>query len=239
MKKKMKTKDRMSGKLEKIGYDAKQYKQLKNRCKELESEVAKNYKNLQKITEGIFNIITRIIETRDPYIEGHQGRVARLATAVAGKMKLSKKTIDGIKFASLIHDLGKVNLPTEIVSRPGKLFEVEFNLIKNHPNIGYEILKKIEFPWPVAEIVLQHHEKIDGSGYPQGLKGNQILLEAKIICVADVIESMSSTRSYRPAIKIDKCLQEIIENKNILFDPEVVDVCVTLFKEKNFTFEPV
>jgi len=234
--KKTKDKHGISGQLEKIRSETKQYEQLKNRCNQLESEVAQNYRNLQKITEGIVNIVSKVIETRDPYSEGHHGRVAKLAIAIAAEMKLSEKRIDGIKFSSMIHDLGKVSLPTDIVSRPGKLFEVEFNLIKNHPNVGYEILKKIEFPWPVAEIVLQHHEKIDGSGYPQGLKGNQILLEAKIICIADVIESMSSSRSYRPAVSIDICLKEIIENKNKLFDSKAVDACVKLFKEKNFRF---
>ena len=232
----MKDKHGVSGQLEKIRSETTQYEQLKNRCNQLESEVAQNYRNLQKITEGIVNIVSKVIETRDPYSEGHHGRVAKLAIAIAAEMKLSEKRIDGIKFSSMIHDLGKVSLPTDIVSRPGKLFEVEFNLIKNHPNVGYEILKKIEFPWPVAEIVLQHHEKIDGSGYPQGLKGNQILLEAKIICIADVIESMSSSRSYRPAVSIDICLEEIVKNKNKLFDSKAVDACVKLFKEKNFRF---
>ncbi|GAJ13775.1 unnamed protein product, partial [marine sediment metagenome] len=144
--------------------------------------------------------------------------------------------IEGVRFASLVHDVGKVNLPTEIVSKLNKLSEVEFNFIKNHPKISYNILKKVDFPWPIAEIVFQHHEKIDGSGYPRGLKGAEILIEAKILGVANVIEAMSSSRSYRPAISIEESLAEISKNKNILFDPEVVDACIKLFKEKGFKF---
>jgi HD-GYP domain-containing protein (c-di-GMP phosphodiesterase class II) len=151
-------------------------------------------------------------------------------------MKLSQDKIEGTKIASLVHDIGKVNLPTEIVSKPSKLVEVEFNLIKNHPRVGYNILKKVDFPWPIAKIVLQHQEKIDGSGYPRGLKGDEICIEAKILGVANVVEAMSSYKSYRPALSIDEALAEIIENKNILFDPKVVDTCIKLFKEKNFKF---
>jgi len=152
-------------------------------------------------------------------------------------MGFPKDKIEGIKIAALIHDVGKINLPAEILSKPGKLSEVEFNLIKNHSQIGYDILKKVDFLWPIAEIVFQHHEKINGSGYPRGLKGDEILLEAKIICVADVVEAMSSHRPYRPALGIGKALEEISQNKGILYDPEVVDVCLKLFKEKGFKFE--
>lgn len=215
----------------------KELEKTKIKCGKIEKELEHSYEKLLKIVEDIANIITKIVEIRDPYSIGHQGRVSKLATAIAREMKLPKRKIDGIRFASLIHDVGKVNLPTEIVSRPGKLFEVEFNLIKNHPNIGYEILKNIDLPWPIAKIVLQHHEKINGSGYPQGLKGDEILLEAKILCVADVIEAMSSYKSYRPAVSMDKCLKEIIKNRNILFDSEVVNACVKIFKEKDFKFE--
>ena len=128
-------------------------------------------------------------------------------------------------------------MPIEVVVKTDKLFEIEFNLIKNHPKTGCEILKKVDFPWPVAEIVFQHHEKIDGSGYPRGLKRDDILIEAKILCVADVVEAMSSYRSYRPAISMDVTLNEILKNKDILFEPEVVDACLKLFKEKDFKFE--
>jgi len=139
--------------------------------------------------------------------------------------------------ASIIHDVGKVYVPAEILSKPSKLTDLEFSIIKTHPQIGFEILEPVEFPWPVAKIVLQHHEKLDGSGYPDGITEKNILLEAKIVTVADVVEAMASHRPYRAAIGIDKALQEIIENRKILYDPDVVDVCVKLFKKKKFKFE--
>jgi len=203
----------------------------------LEKEFQQSYEKLQKFIEGIAYIIAEIVEIRDPYLRGHHQRVSKLATAIAQEMKLPQDKIEGVRFASLVHDVGKVNLPTEIVSKPSKLVEVEFNLLKNHPRTGYEILKKVDFPWPIAEIVFQHQEKIDGSGYPRGLKGDEILIEAKILGVANVVEAMSSYKSYRPALSIDEALTEISKYKNILFDPEVVDTCLKLFKEKGFKFE--
>ena len=151
-------------------------------------------------------------------------------------MKLPKDKIEGIRIASLVHDIGKVSIPAEILSKSTKLNEIEYNLIKDHPQIGYDILKTVDFPWLVAQIVFQHHERIDGSGYPQGLKGDDILLEAKIIGTADVVEAMSSHRPYRPALGIDTALEEIIQKKGILYDPEVVDACLKIFKEKRFKF---
>ena len=203
----------------------------------LERELQQSYKKLQKFIASMAYIITEIVEIRDPYLRGHHQRVSKLATAIAQEMKLPQDKIEGVKFASLVHDVGKVNLPTEIVSKPSKLVEVEFNLVKNHPRTGYEILEKVDFPWPIAEIVFQHQEKIDGSGYPRGLKGAEILIEAKILGVANVVEAMSSYKSYRPALSIDEALVEISKNKNILFDPKIVDTCVKLFKEKGFIFE--
>jgi len=203
----------------------------------IEEELKQSYEKLQKFIEGTAHIITKIVEIRDPYSKGHQQRVSQLATAIAREMKLPQDKIEGVRFASLVHDVGKINLSTEIVSKPSKLVEVEFNLIKNHPKIGYDILKKVDFPWPIAEIVFQHQEKIDGSGYPRGLKGDEILIEAKILGVANVVEAMSSYKSYRPALSIDESLAEISKNKNILFDPEVVDTCLKLFKEKGFRFK--
>ncbi|TET07915.1 MAG: HD domain-containing protein, partial [Candidatus Atribacteria bacterium] len=182
------------------------------------------------------NIITKVVETRDPYSTGHPQRVSKLATVIAQEMKLPQDKIEGTRIASLVHDIGKVNLPTEIISKPNKLIEVEFNLIKNYPKVGYDILKKVDFPWPIAEIVFQHQEKIDGSGYPRGLKGDEICIEAKILGVANVVEAMSSYKSYRPALSIGEALAEISNNKNILLDPEVVDTCIKLFKEKGFKF---
>jgi HD-GYP domain-containing protein (c-di-GMP phosphodiesterase class II) len=147
-------------------------------------------------------------------------------------MKLPKDKIEGVRIASLVHDIGKISLPAEILNKPAKLSEMEYGLIKDHSQVGYDVLKTIEFSWPIARIVLQHHERLNGSGYPQGLKGEDILLEAKIIGVADVVEAMSSHRPYRPALGIDAALEEISQNKGILYDPEVVDVCIKLFKEK-------
>jgi len=204
---------------------------------QLEEKLKQSYKKLQKIIEGTANIIMKVVETRDPYSIGHQQRVSKLATTIAQEMKLSQDKIEGTRIASLVHDIGKVNLPTEIVSKPNKLIDVEFNLIKNYPKIGYDILKKVDFPWPIAEIVLQHQEKIDGSGYPRGLKSDEICIEAKILGVANVVEAMSSYKSYRPALSIDEALAEIAENKNILFDPKVVDACLKLFNEKGFCFD--
>jgi HD-GYP domain-containing protein (c-di-GMP phosphodiesterase class II) len=152
-------------------------------------------------------------------------------------MKLPEDKIEGIRIASLIHDIGKIGLPSEILSKPTKLADIEFSLIKGHSQIGYDILKSIDFSYPVAQIVLQHHERLDGSGYPNNLRGNKIILEARILGVADVVEAMSSFRPYRPALGIDKALEEISKNKGILYDPEVVDACLKLFKEKEFKFE--
>jgi len=210
---------------------------IKVKYNQLERKLRQSNEKLQKFIEGIAYIITEIVEIRDPYLIGHHQRVSKLATAIAQEMKLSQDKIKGAKIASLVYDVGKVNLPAEIVSKPSKLVEVEFNLVKNHPRIDYEILKKVDFPWPIAEIVFQHQEKIDGSGYPRGLKGTEILIEAKILGVANVVEAMSSYKSYRPALSIDESLMEISKYKNILFDPEVVDACLKLFKEKGFKFE--
>jgi len=203
---------------------------------QVDKKLKQTYKKLQKFIENTAYIIMKVVETRDPYSIGHQKRVSKLATTIAQEMKLPQDKIEGIRIASLVHDIGKVNLPTEIISKPGKLIEVEFNLIKNHPRVGYDILKKLDFPWPIAEIVLQHQEKIDGSGYPRGLKGDEICIEAKILGVANVVEAMSSYKSYRPALSIDEALAEIAENRNILFDPEVVNTCLNLFEEKGFKF---
>jgi len=181
--------------------------------------------------------ISKIIEAKDPYTAGHQQRVSQLATAIAKELHLSQDKIEGIRIASLIHDIGKIGLPTEILSKPTKLSDIEFNLIKEHPQIGYNILKSIDFSYPVANIVLQHHERLNGSGYPNHLKGDQIFLEARILGVADVVEAMFSNRPYRPALGIDKALEEISQNRGILYDPEAVDVCLKLFKEKEFKFE--
>jgi len=208
-----------------------------NERKQAEQQIKQGYEKLQRTMEATINTISKIIEIRDPYTAGHQNKVSQLAVAIAQEMKLPEDKIEGIRIAALVHDIGKINIPSEILSKPSKLNNMEFSLIKNHPKVGYDILRRIDFFWPVAKIVLQHHEKIDGSGYPKGLKNNNILLEAKIIGVADVVEAMSSHRPYRPALGIDKALEEIYQNKGILYDPEVVDVCLKLFKKKEFEFK--
>jgi PAS domain S-box-containing protein/putative nucleotidyltransferase with HDIG domain len=192
---------------------------------------------LNKSIEDVIYTIGKITETRDPYTSGHQLKVSKLSTAIAQEMKLPPDKIEGIRIASLVHDIGKISIPSEILSKPSKLSEIEYRLIENHAQIGYDILKSIEFPWPIAQIILQHQERLNGSGYPQGLKGDDTLLEAKIIAVADVIEAMSSHRPYRSALGIDKALEEISKNKGILYDPEAVNICIRLFKEEGFTFE--
>jgi len=231
-----KTKVQLIKEMQKMREKVAGLEEVKLKYNQVDKRLKQSYKKLQKIIEGTANIITKVVETRDPYSIGHQQRVSKLATAIAREMKLLQDKIEGTKIASLVHDIGKVNLPTEIISKPGKLIEVEFNLVKNYPKVGFDILKKVDFPWPIAEIVLQHQEKIDGSGYPRGLKGDEICIEAKILGVANVVEAMSSYKSYRPALSIDEALIEISNNKNILFDQEVVDTCIKLFKEKGFKF---
>jgi PAS domain S-box-containing protein len=192
---------------------------------------------VRKSLDGTIQTLSKISETRDPYTAGHQDRVSQLAIRIARGLHLKPIQIEGIKIASLIHDIGKIGIPSEILTKPSKLSEIEFSLIKGHSQIGYDILKDIDFPYPIAQIVLQHHERINGSGYPNHLKGPDIILEAKVLSVADVVEAMSSHRPYRAALGIDAALEEITKNKGILYDPEIVDVCVKLFKEKGFKFE--
>lgn len=208
-------------------------KMVQERTEELEATL----KDLRKAMQGIIQVMVLTIESRDPYTAGHQQRVTLLALALAQEMGLSEKEVEGVKMASLIHDIGKISVPSEILSKPAKLAEIEFRLVKTHPQSGYEILKNIALPWPIAQIVLQHHERLDGSGYPLGLKDKEILLEAKIIGVADVVEAMASHRPYRPALGIEKALEEISQKKGILYSPEVVDICIKLFTEKGFKLE--
>ncbi|MBF0402755.1 PAS domain S-box protein [Candidatus Magnetominusculus xianensis] len=205
--------------------------------KQAEETLAESFENLRKALGGVIQTLSMALEAKDPYTAGHQNRVADLSRAIAIEMGLSHHQIEGIRMAGAIHDVGKIWVPSEILSKPGKLHESEFMLIKNHSFVGYEILSTVEFPWPIDKIVLQHHEKLDGSGYPQGLKGEEILIEARIICVADIVEAMSSHRPYRPSLGMDIALEEIVSNKGILYDIYVVDACLRLFKEKGFTFK--
>ncbi|WP_420264530.1 HD-GYP domain-containing protein [Candidatus Magnetominusculus dajiuhuensis] len=180
--------------------------------------------------------ISAILEARDPYTAGHQSRVADLSRTIADEMGFPRDKAEGVRIAASIHDVGKIYVPSEILSKPGKLLEVEFSLLKHHCQIGHDILKDVDFPWPVANIILQHHERLDGSGYPSGLKGDEILIEAKIICVADVVEAMSNHRPYRPALGLDKALGEISANSARLYDKNVVDACLAVFN-KGFSFK--
>jgi len=202
-----------------------------------EQKLQQSYQKLKKTMNAAIDTMSKIIEVKDPYTSGHQHRVCQLAVLLAQELGLSKDKIEGIRIASLIHDIGKIGLPAEILSKPSKLNDIEFGLIRGHSQIGYDILKSIDFSYPIARIVLQHHERLDGSGNPNNLKGDEIILEAKIIGVADVVEAMSSFRPYRPALGIDAALEEIIQNKGTLYDPEVVDACLKLFKEKEFKFK--
>lgn len=191
---------------------------------------------LQKMLKDIVQTVALTVEIRDPYTAGHQRGVSQLSSAIARQMNLPSDQVEGIYMAAALHDIGKISVPAEILSKPGHLNEIEMNMLRTHPEVGYNILKRIDFPWPLAKIVLQHHERIDGSGYPNKLKDDDILLEAKIIGVADVVEAMSSHRPYRPALGIDKALEEISQNRGILYNPEIVDTCLKLFKEKGFEF---
>ncbi|MFH0975931.1 MAG: HD domain-containing phosphohydrolase [Spirochaetota bacterium] len=199
--------------------------------------VANHLEKVRQSMGTISNAIVSTVEVRDPYTVGHQQRVSNLARAIACELNLSKDDIDAIRMAGTLHDLGKVNIPAEILSKPGQLSNIELDLVKMHPVIAYEILKKIEFPWEIAEIVYQHHERLDGSGYPRGLKGYKISPAGRILAVADVVESISSHRPYRPALGIRKALEEISSKKDTHYDSRVVDACIRLFHEKNFTFE--
>ena len=205
--------------------------------KRAEEELQHTLEKLRETLGGIIQTVALTVETKDPYTAGHQRRVGNLARAIANEMGLPQEQIDGIRMAGLIHDIGKISIPAEILSKPGRLNDFEWGMIEAHPQVSYDILKTVEFPWPVAEIVLQHHERMDGSGYPQGLSGDEIMLEARILAVADVVEAMASFRPYRPALGIDKALEEISQNRGILYDPEVVDTCLRLFTEKGFKFE--
>ena len=201
------------------------------------TESKKSQQKLQKAMDATIETMSRIVEVKDPYTSGHQNRVSQLATAIANELNLSLDEIEGIRIASLIHDIGKISVPTEILSKSVKLSDIEFSLIKEHSQTGYDILKSIDFSTSVASIVLQHHERLNGSGYPNNLKVSEILPEAKIIAVADVVEAMSSHRPYRPSKGIDKALEEISKNRRTLYDSKVVDACIKLFKQKGFQFK--
>jgi PAS domain S-box-containing protein/putative nucleotidyltransferase with HDIG domain len=199
-----------------------------------EEKISETIEKLKRSIDDTIRAMAMIAETRDPYTAGHQERVANLSVAIAEDLNLLPEKINGIRMAGMIHDIGKVKIPAEILSKPGKLSNLEFSLIKVHAEVGYDILRSIEFPYPVAQIAYQHHERVDGSGYPRGLKGDEIVMEARIIAVADVVEAMASHRPYRPALGIDAALEEIEKNRGVLYDDTVAEACLRLFREKGF-----
>ncbi len=204
-----------------------------------EKKLTEALERLRRALEGVIQALAMAVETRDPYTAGHQQRVARLALAMGMDMGLPSKSLEAIYMAGVVHDVGKISVPAEILSKPTRLTDLEFALIKTHPQVGYEILKNIEFPWPIARMVLQHHEKLDGSGYPQGVRGDEILLEARILTVADVVEAMASHRPYRPALGVSAALEEISGNQGTLYDADAAKACLRLFEEGRFSFDSV
>jgi putative nucleotidyltransferase with HDIG domain/PAS domain S-box-containing protein len=201
-----------------------------------EKRLKQSFEMLQKATEDIIQAMSSTSEMRDPYTAGHQKRVRELAVAIGNELGVEPDQLEGIRFAGIVHDIGKISVPSDILSKPGVISKMELEVIKSHSQVGYELLSKLEFPWPIADIVHQHHEKIDGTGYPNHLKRDEILLEAKIIAVADVVEAMTSHRPYRPALGIDVAIEEIKKRKNIYYEPEVVEACIKLFAEERFAF---
>ena len=202
-----------------------------------QNELHHNQELIRKNMGAIIQAMSMTIEKRDPYTGGHQRRVAKLCRAIATELGFSWSRIQGLRMAAAIHDLGKILIPYAILNKPGPMSEPEMAIIRMHPQTAYDILKNIDFPWPLAETIYQHHERLDGSGYPRQLKGENILLEARILGVADVVESMAFFRPYRPSVGLEEAVQELSDNKGLLYDSHVVDVCIRLLKEKGFDFK--
>jgi len=205
--------------------------------KRIWEELQRKNDHLRETFSATINALATTIEMKDPYTAAHQRWVTRLACAIASEMELAKEQVEGLRMAGLIHDIGKLNVPAELLIKPHRLTEIEYEAIKIHPQSGYDIVKEIQFPWPIAHIVLQHHERMDGSGYPLGISGTEILLEARLLAVADVVESMSSHRPYREAHGIEIALDEIARNSGVLYDPAAVKACLKMFQDKGFKFE--
>jgi PAS domain S-box-containing protein/putative nucleotidyltransferase with HDIG domain len=204
-----------------------------------DQQVHETIKKLESTVESVIQAISLTVEMRDHYTAGHQKRVNQLACAIAREMHLPMERLQIIRVAGLLHDFGKIFVPTEILIKPGKLNDLEFSLIKSHPQSGYNVLKSIEFPWPIADIIVQHHERMDGTGYPSHLRGEEIVPEARILAVADVVEAMTFHRSYRPALGLDTALKEINKNKSTLYDPKVAEACLDTFLDRSFKWENV
>jgi HD-GYP domain-containing protein (c-di-GMP phosphodiesterase class II) len=203
--------------------------------KRAEEAIKRYVKQLEAAFMRTVEVATTLSEMRDPYTAGHEKRVAEIAVAIGAEMGFDARRQEGLRVAGHLHDIGKITIPSEILAKPGKLSATEYLLVKQHPEAGYEVLKNVDFPWPVAEVALLHHERIDGSGYPKGLKGDEIPIEARIMAVADVVESMASHRPYRPGLGIDTALAEIARGRGTSYDTVVADTCIRLFREKGFT----
>ncbi|MDJ0723227.1 MAG: response regulator [Desulfobacterales bacterium] len=210
---------------------------LEQMVDERTDSLQRSMSKLENAMNGIVRAIAHTVETRDPYTAGHQRRVADLAAAIAQEVGFDRDQIEAVRVAAIIHDLGKISVPAEILSKPSRLTANEFNLIKEHPQVGYDIVKDIEFPWDVSTMVYQHHEKLDGSGYPLGAAGDEILPESRVLTVADVVEAMASHRPYRPGLGVDVALGEIDKNKGKFYDPELARACISLFKSGRFSFD--
>ena len=198
-----------------------------------EDEQKRRDRALRNAMMQTIQTLSATIEQRDPYTAGHQRRVAELAVRIGGEMGLAEPELEGLRMGGLIHDIGKIYVPSEVLTRPGRFSKEEYNLVKTHCSVGYEIMKDADMPWPVAQMILQHHERMDGSGYPQGLKGDEIILDARILTVADVVEAMASHRPYRPSKGIDAALDEVKRGRGSAYDPHVVDACVSIFSRKD------
>lgn len=216
------------------------YGELKHRSameKVYKDEIRSSYSKVVNTLHSVIRSISKILETKDPYTQGHQIRVAELAMAIAQKMGLSDEDIECLRISAMIHDLGKISLPSDVLTKPGDLSELEYRMIQTHPEMGKEIIEEIDFPCPVAEIISQHHERMDGCGYPKGLKGEDIHLFARIIAVADVVEAMSSHRPYRPSVGLEEALETIENDGGKYFDQRIVRICLELFRKEGFSFK--
>lgn len=210
--------------------------EVRRQRRRADEELVRTVQRLNRTLQGAVDTIADLAEVRDPYTAGHQLRVTELAVAVGVELGLDEEAMACLRVAGTLHDIGKISVPAEILTKPGRLTPVEFELIKVHPQTGYDILRGIEFPWPVADVVVAHHERLDGSGYPEGAAGPEISREARILAVADVVEAMSSDRPYRPALGVEAALDEVRSRRETAYDPDAVDACVALFEERRFAF---